>query len=103
TALATGESVGQVSSQTLPNLRTIDAAADVPVLRPLLGHDKSEIVALAEGWGTFDISKGPEVCDVLGPDRPMTRSDPAQATAEEVKLPAELIERLLDGLRSVAL
>lgn len=99
--LVTGENLGQVSSQTLPNLATIDAAAGVTVVRPLLGYDKSEIVDLARAYGTFETSKGPEVCDVLGPDRPLTRSRPHEADAEEAKLGADLVDRMLAGMRAV--
>lgn len=101
--LVTGENLGQVSSQTLPNLATIDAAAALPVVRPLLGYDKSEIVDLARAYGTFETSKGPEVCDVLGPDRPLTRSRPHEAAAEEAKLgEGDLVGKMLAGMRVVA-
>ncbi|MGI9039123.1 MAG: tRNA uracil 4-sulfurtransferase ThiI [Gemmatimonadota bacterium] len=55
-ALVTGEAVGQVSSQTLANLRAIDAVASRPVLRPLVGADKEEIIALSRRVGTHDMS-----------------------------------------------
>jgi thiamine biosynthesis protein ThiI len=55
-ALVTGEAVGQVSSQTLANLRAIDAVAGRPVLRPLVGADKEEIIALSRRVGTHDMS-----------------------------------------------
>lgn len=90
--IATGENLGQVSSQTLLNLRTIEAAARRPVLRPLLGLDKVEIVDLAKRYGTFETSVGPELCDLLGPDRPATKSDPeaVQAMEERVGLTTAL-------------
>ena len=98
--LATGENLGQVSSQTLPNLRTIDAAAPLPVLRPLVAYDKLDIVRLAERWGTFEVSKGPEMCDALGPAHAATASSPATAEAEEAKVdvPA-LVARALATVR----
>jgi thiamine biosynthesis protein ThiI len=81
--LATGENLGQVSSQTLPNLVTLEQAARRPVLRPLLGLDKVDILRLAREWGTYDTSVGPELCDILGPTKPATTSRPeAVATAE---------------------
>ena len=81
--LATGENLGQVSSQTLHNLVTLEAAAQRPVLRPLLGLDKVDILRLARDWGTYDTSVGPELCDLLGPDKPATTSKPeAVALAE---------------------
>ena len=72
THLLTGENLGQVSSQTLGNLGAVELAASLPVLRPLLGLDKQEIVDEARTLGTFEISKGPELCDALGPKRPTT-------------------------------
>ena len=73
-ALVTGESVGQVASQTLRNIRAIDEAAIYPVLRPLSGMDKEETVAIARKIGTFDISKEPydDCCSYLAPRKPAT-------------------------------
>ena len=66
-ALATGEAIGQVSSQTLQNLAAIESGSPIPVLRPLLGFDKSEIVALARRIGTYELSaKVPEYCALHG-------------------------------------
>ncbi|MFZ7233313.1 tRNA uracil 4-sulfurtransferase ThiI [Avibacterium avium] len=65
-AIVTGEALGQVSSQTLTNLRLIDEAADALVLRPLITHDKEEIIAMAKNIGTDDIAKSmPEFCGVI--------------------------------------
>lgn len=85
TALVTGESLGQVASQTLDNMRTIGRAVDIPILRPLLGHDKREIVELAERIGTFDISIQPhgDCCSYLLPRHPVTRSSPEELEAVE--------------------
>ncbi len=79
--VVTGENLGQVSSQTLSNLSTIETAAGRPVVRPLLGLDKMEIVDLARTYGSYDTSVGPELCDVLGPDKPATQSR-AEVVAE---------------------
>ena len=65
-AIVTGEALGQVSSQTLTNLRLIDKAADALVLRPLITHDKEQIIAMAKMIGTDDIAKSmPEFCGVI--------------------------------------
>ena len=65
-AIVTGEALGQVSSQTLTNLRLIDEAADVLVLRPLITHDKEKIIAMAKHIGTDDIAKSmPEFCGLI--------------------------------------
>ncbi|MFQ5918685.1 MAG: tRNA sulfurtransferase [Thermoplasmata archaeon] len=92
--LLTGESLGQVSSQTLWNLRAIEAAVDLPVIRPLIGWDKVDIVREAEAIGSYPISVGPEVCDVLGPAHPTTRAKLEVVEAEEARLP---YEELLEG------
>ena len=84
--LVTGENLGQVSSQTLANLRVIDAVARRPVLRPLIGMDKQEIVDRARAIGTYETSKGPEICDLLGPPRPATQARLDRVLAEESKL-----------------
>lgn len=75
-ALATGESLGQVASQTLENMAVIDAAAGMLVLRPLVGWDKREIVDEARRIGTYDISALPDedCCTLFVPRHPATRS-----------------------------
>ena len=73
-ALVTGESVGQVASQTIANLANIDNAIDMLVLRPLIGMNKQEILELAEKIGTFELSKEqvPDSCTVFSPSNPST-------------------------------
>lgn len=85
-AVATGESLGQVSSQTLQNLACVHEPVDVPVLTPLLALDKNEIVRLTEEIGTFDMSTGPEMCDALGPDHPVTWAQLDRVEEEEKKV-----------------
>ncbi|HJO96153.1 MAG TPA: tRNA uracil 4-sulfurtransferase ThiI [Victivallales bacterium] len=73
-ALVTGESVGQVASQTIVNLANIDSAIDMLVLRPLIGADKIDIMNIAEKIGTFELSKEqvPDSCTVFSPSNPST-------------------------------
>jgi len=73
-ALLTGDSIGQVASQTIVNLDTINAATWMLVLRPLLGMDKSEIIALARRFGTYELSclPGVDSCTVFMPSSPAT-------------------------------
>jgi thiamine biosynthesis protein ThiI len=98
--LATGENLGQVSSQTLHNLAAIDAAVRLPVLRPLLALDKVEIVEMARGFGTLPTSEGPEMCDVLGPRHPATRASAEDAARAEAGLDYEaLLAGALEGAR----
>jgi thiamine biosynthesis protein ThiI len=82
-ALVTGESLGQVSSQTLQNLAVIDQAATMPVARPLIGFDKQEIIDRAKAIGTYEASQGPEVCDMFGPRYPATRCTVEAAVENE--------------------
>jgi thiamine biosynthesis protein ThiI len=84
--LITGESLGQVGSQTLSNLRSITDAVKIPILRPLLTHDKEEIIRIAKKIGTYEICIGPEVCDCLGSKHPATRSDLEEIQDEEKRL-----------------
>ncbi len=84
-ALITGESLGQVASQTLEAITAIDAAAGVPVLRPLIGADKAEITARARAIGTYEISirPHPDCCSLFVPAHP--RTHPTVAEAEEAE------------------
>ncbi len=84
--LVTGENLGQVSSQTLQNLFITNKVVSIPVLRPLIAYDKMDIVRLAEKIGTFEISKGPEMCDVLGPKHPSTQARESDIIGQERKV-----------------
>ena len=98
--LVTGESLGQVSSQTLQNLRAIDAASTMVVLRPLIGFDKQETVRVAREIGTYEISEGPEICDLLGPPHPATRASLGEVLGEESRLDVDrLVREALGGAR----
>ncbi len=90
-ALVVGDSLGQVASQTLENMAAVDAAAGLPVLRPLVGLDKAEIVDLARRIGTFELSVQPfaDCCVLFAPRRPATRTRLAAAEAAERDLPLE--------------
>lgn len=89
--IATGESLGQVSSQTLANISVIEQATRYRVLKPLITFDKEKIIALTREIETFDISAGPEVCDLLGPKHPITNADLDSVLVEEQKLEYENI------------
>jgi thiamine biosynthesis protein ThiI len=72
------------------------------IARPLLCFDKLEIIRLAEKIGTFEISKGPELCDALGPKHPVTKGNPAAAKAEEAKLEIEkMVEIAISKLKEL--
>lgn len=96
--IVTGESLGQVASQTLESLATIEAVTSLPILRPLIGLDKEEIIARARHIGTFDLSILPyeDCCTLFVPARPRTKPSPAEAEAAEQALDVDgLIERAL--------
>jgi thiamine biosynthesis protein ThiI len=104
--LVTGESLGQVASQTLQNLRVIEAASGLPVLRPLIGMDKAEIMQTAADIGTYPISIQPDqdCCTLFVPRHPATRTTLADIEAAEQALdtPA-LVQMALDGVQTVEL
>jgi tRNA uracil 4-sulfurtransferase len=100
-ALVTGEVVGQVASQTLDNMAVIASAATLPILRPLVGMDKDEIVAQAEAIGTYPISIVPDqdCCQLFTPRNPATRARLAEVEAAEAALPiADFVERAAAGV-----
>ena len=100
-ALVTGESLAQVASQTLTNLRTIEAIADIPILRPLIGEDKAEIIEKAQRIGTFDVSTRPhqDCCSLFVPKHPATRASLTELADAELDLDiAALVEAALKNL-----
>jgi thiamine biosynthesis protein ThiI len=95
-AIVTGESVGQVSSQTLQNLAVISQATDTPILRPLVGFNKDEIIATAGRIGTFELSKVVgEYCDMV-PKSPATSASLRAILDEENALDLGLLDRCAD-------
>ncbi len=86
-ALITGESVGQVASQTMQAIYCTDEAADIPIFRPLIGMDKMEVVAIARKIGTFETSILPyeDCCTVFTPKHPKTRPSLSELLEEEKK------------------
>jgi thiamine biosynthesis protein ThiI len=94
-ALVTGDSLGQVASQTLHNLACIDDAAGLPILRPLIGMDKLEITAQAEALGTFEVSIEPDAdcCTLFVPKHPGTRMSAEEAAAAERRLDVAALVR----------
>ena len=88
-ALVTGESLAQVASQTLMALACTDAAQDLPILRPLIGLDKTEIVEAARRIGTFETSILPyeDCCTIFTPPHPKTKPTLAEIAAAEAAMP----------------
>ena len=97
--LVTGEAMGQVSSQTLSNLAVISKGLDLPVFRPVIGHNKDEIIALSRDIGTFVGSLGTEEYCAILPRFPATHAEAWRIEAEEAKMDASKVEELLDSVR----
>ena len=100
-AVITGESLGQVASQTIENMETIEAVTSMPILRPLVGMDKQEIVNRSKEIGTYDISILPDedCCAYFQPKQPATKATVEQLQKAEENLDVEaLVEGALDSL-----
>jgi tRNA uracil 4-sulfurtransferase len=102
-ALVTGDSLGQVASQTLRNLVAVEAAATMPVFRPLIGTDKMDILSTARKIGTYDISSEPfhDCCPVFLPRTPELSARPEQLAEAEAKL--DLAALVAHGIRGATL
>ncbi len=94
-AIVTGEAVGQVSSQTLVNLRTISAATEFPILRPLVGANKDQIIRSAEHIGTAPLSAVVDEYCALVPKNPSTRAKLAVVEQEEARMDAGILEQAI--------
>lgn len=94
-ALVTGESLGQVSSQTLTNLNVIDRCTELLILRPLIAMDKQDIINESRNIGTEDFAKSmPEYCGVIS-QKPTVKAVLAKVEAEELKFSEDLIDRII--------
>ena len=102
-ALLTGDSLGQVASQTLRNLVAVDAAATMPIFRPLIGADKIDILATAKKIGTYDISSEPfhDCCPVFLPRSPELSANMQQLVDAEANL--DISELVMMGVRGTSL
>ena len=99
-ALITGDSLGQVASQTLENISVIEEAISIPILRPLIGFDKLEIIDKAKEINTYDISILPDqdCCSLFTPKHPATKARLKNVLVEEKKLNVrELVKTALDS------
>lgn len=98
-ALVTGEALGQVSSQTLTNLRHIDNVTDTLILRPLINWDKEDIIDLSRKIGTEDFAKVmPEYCGVIS-KKPTVKAKKGKLEAEEAKFNFEVLEQVIENAR----
>lgn len=98
-ALLTGESLGQVASQTLRNIKTESQAVKIPILRPLIGFDKLEIEKIAKRIDTYDISILPGSCCDIVPKLPSTYSNLKLVLEEEQKVDLDgLVEKAISEM-----
>ena len=98
-ALVTGESLGQVSSQTLANLNVIDRVTDTLILRPLIQHDKQEIIDIARKIGTAEMAETmPEYCGVIS-KKPTVKAKIAVIEAEEQKFDFDVLNTVVENAR----
>ncbi len=102
-ALVTGESVAQVSSQTLPNLALIDSSTSKLVLRPLITMDKQDIIDITRQIGAYDMAKSiPEYCGVIS-DRPTTNAQIERIEEEEANFDYAVLDEALENAQVVAI
>jgi len=101
-AIIMGDSLGQVASQTLQNMNAIEEAVSIPIVRPLVGLDKVDIVRIAEEIGSFELSNLKIPGCVFVPDKPATRARLDEILREEERLEvAPLVEKVAATLRQV--
>jgi thiamine biosynthesis protein ThiI len=97
--ILTGESMGQVASQTVQNITVVNQVATLPIIRPLIGMDKVEIIEIARKIGTYEISILPGLCCTIVPKQPSTAAKLPDVLAEEEKIDIEaLVEKSLEGM-----
>ena len=100
-ALVTGEALGQVSSQTLTNLRLIDNVSDTLILRPLISHDKEHIINLAREIGTEDFARTmPEYCGVISKS-PTVKAIKAKIEAEEENFDFSILDKVVEEANNI--
>lgn len=103
-ALVTGESLGQVASQTIENITSVEAVCSLPILRPLIGENKDDIIEVAKKINTFEISIRPheDCCTLFVPKNPATKSRAEDLKQEEAKLAVEeLVKNTVERLETI--
>lgn len=105
-ALVTGESLGQVASQTIENITSVEAVSSLPILRPLIGENKDDIIEVAKKINTFEISIRPheDCCTLFVPKNPATKSRAEDLARKEVNLSVEeLVKNAIDKIEKIIL
>ena len=103
-AIIMGDSLGQVASQTLQNLRVVEQAVGIPILRPLIGFDKEDTIKIAKQIGTFDLSIAPADGCAAVPTKPSTQARLEHIRTEEQKINVdELVNTVISQAKIVTL
>jgi len=101
-AIIMGDSLGQVASQTLQNIRVVEQAVKIPILRPLIGLDKEDVVKIAKEIGTYDLSILPSGGCSAVPTKPATRARLDQILKEEKRIAVDnLVQKAVRDAKSV--
>lgn len=103
-AIITGDSLGQVASQTIESLTVIGKVCEIPILRPLISMDKAETIGMAKAIGTFDISVTPfdDCCTVFLPESPVIKPKLSFVLKQEAKLDIEsLVNEAVASMRVI--
>ena len=103
-AIIMGDSLGQVASQTLQNIRVIEQAVNIPVLRPIIGYDKEDIVQIAKKIGTYNLSIAKSTGCSAVPNKPATMAQLDAILAEEKKIDVDkLVKRAVNKAELIPL
>jgi len=103
-AIIMGDSLGQVASQTLQNIKVIDKAVRIPIIRPLIGFDKEEVIKIAKKIGTYDLSIQPSSGCSAVPNKPSTMAKYDQILDEEKKINIEeLVDKTVKNARLISI
>jgi thiamine biosynthesis protein ThiI len=103
-AIVMGDSLGQVASQTLQNIQVVDSAVKIPILRPLVGFDKEDVVKIARKIGTYELSILPSSGCAAVPNKPSTRAKLEDVLKEEKKLNIEkIVNEVVDNSEIIVL
>ncbi len=99
-AIVMGDSLGQVASQTLQNINVIDSAVNIPIIRPLIGFDKEDIIKIAKKIGTYDLSILPSSPCMAVPNKPATQAKLDKILDEEIKIDVnKLVNEVIEKLK----
>jgi len=103
-AIIMGDSLGQVASQTIQNLKVVEQAVNIPIIRPLIGFDKEEIVKIAKKIGTFDLSILPSSGCSAVPNNPSTSAKTDKILEEEKQLNIKkLVDQAIENIEKISL